>query len=170
MTVIVKNLAVNYNDAGKGRAVLFLHGWQSDLQAFDELAKSLGKNHRVILLDLPGFGGSELPKNAWNLDNYIDFVVAFLEKLRIKQVHAVVAHSMGCRIAMKGVGMGKLVTERLVLIGAHGIRESQTFRNRLFWLAAKTGRIVTRPLPRRARHALRRRLYQTAGATDYLDA
>lgn len=170
MTVIVKNLAINYRDSGKGKVILFLHGWQSDLQAFNDIAAKLGGKHRLVLVDLPGFGGSELPKNAWDLDNYIEFVVAFLAKLKISKTHAIVAHSMGCRIAMKGVGRGLLNTKRLVLIGAHGIRESQSFRNRLFWLAAKTGKLVTSPLPRRARLVLKQQLYKSANATDYLDA
>lgn len=170
MKLIVNKLAINYHDEGSGKVILMLHGWESDIQAFAGLAKALSKHYRVVRVDLPGFGGSEVPAESWNLDKYINFTRDFLEKLKIAKLYSLVAHSMGGRIVLKGVGGGALVTERLVLIGAHGIRESRSVRNRLFWLAAKTGKAVTRPLPMRYRQALRQRLYKSVGSSDYLNA
>ena len=170
MKLIVNKLAINYYTAGKGKIVLLLHGWQSDSQAFNSLAKKLSKHFRVIVPDLPGFGGSDTPGSDWNLDSYINSVNQFLMKLKVKDVYAIVGHSMGGRISLKAVGSGQLVPKKLVLIGAHGIRESRSLRNRMFWLAAKTGRAATKPLPNRYREALRRRLYRASGSTDYLAA
>jgi pimeloyl-ACP methyl ester carboxylesterase len=170
MTVIVNGIAVNYHDSGKGKVIFLLHGWESDAQAFSSLARKLSRNYRVILPDLPGFGETEMPQKNWDLDSYINFVKDLADKLNIKKIYGIVAHSMGGRIAIKGVGGGMLPAERLVLIGAHGIRESRSFRNRLFLMAAKTGKFVTKPLPQRYRQRLRERLYKTAGSRDYLDA
>lgn len=47
------------NDTGREPLVL-LHGWGSDSRVFDDFATRLAEYHRVILVDLPGFGGSEL--------------------------------------------------------------------------------------------------------------
>ena len=53
---------VNYVDAGEGPALVFVHGlgasWQSWLENIPEFAR----DHRVVAMDLPGFGYSEMPE------------------------------------------------------------------------------------------------------------
>lgn len=170
MQLIVNKQAVTYQDEGRGPVVLMLHGWSSDMSTFDQLAAELKANHRVVRVDLPGFGASQLPPSSWTLDDYIDFVAVFCAKLKIKKLDTIVAHSLGGRISLKGVGLGKLQPRRLVLLAAHGVRESAQLRNRLFRLAAKTGKFVTKPLPSGMKRQLKRGLYRAAGTQDYLTA
>ncbi len=172
MKLIVDGLATEYKDEGKKNAkvMLLLHGWQSTHRTFDKILPNLSKKYRVVRLDLPGFGASELPDKPWNLDNYISFIADFLEKLKIKSVEIIVGHSMGGRISIKAVGGGQLRPKKLVLIGSHGIRESKRLRNRVYWLAAKAGKVATLPLPSKYKERLRGKLYKSAGATDYIHA
>lgn len=170
MKLIVDGLAIEYQSEGKGKVVLMLHGWQSACGTFDKITTKLKAKFRIVRLDLPGFGASEMPDKPWKLDDYIDFVNEFLKKLKIKNVEILVGHSMGGRIAIKAVGSGQLRPKKLVLIGSHGIRESKRLRNRVFWLAAKAGKVATYPLPARYKERLRGRLYKTAGAGDYINA
>ncbi len=46
-------------DLGSGRAVLLLHSMLADRSAFDAIVPALAERRRVILPDLPGFGGSD---------------------------------------------------------------------------------------------------------------
>lgn len=170
MKLIVDGLAVDYLDEGKGKVILMLHGWQSMKESFDKITVKLKTKYRVVRVDLPGFGASEAPAKPWMLDDYIRFVNQFAQKLKLKEIYALVGHSMGGRIAIKGVGCGELRAKKLVLIGSHGIRESKRLRNRVFWLAAKAGKVATYPLPARYKERLRGRLYKTAGASDYVNA
>lgn len=170
MKLIVDGLAIEYKDEGKGKVALMLHGWQSTYGTFDKITKKLKSNYRVVRLDLPGFGASEMPDKPWKLDDYIHFINDFLKKLKIKNIEILIGHSMGGRIAIKAVGSGQFTVKRLILIGSHGIRESNRLRNRVFWLAAKAGKVATYPLPSRYKDRLRGRLYKTAGAGDYLNA
>ncbi|MBI3984150.1 alpha/beta hydrolase [Candidatus Microgenomates bacterium] len=170
MKLIVDGLAINYRREGSGRVVLMLHGWMSDSQTFSQLVQQLSGTYDVIRLDLPGFGDSELPPSSWGLSEYVAFIVAFLEKLKIERLHAIIGHSLGGRIVIKAVGSGQLKADRLVLLGSHGINQSRSMRNRLYWLAAKTGKVVTKPLPAKIKVKLRQRLYRRVGATDYLQA
>ena len=73
MKLIVYNLATEYTIEGAGGTALFLHGWQDNLHTWDSLASLLAPMYRVVRLDLPGFGKTELPRETWNLYNYIQF-------------------------------------------------------------------------------------------------
>ncbi|MBW3538482.1 alpha/beta hydrolase [Candidatus Parcubacteria bacterium] len=170
MKLIVNNLAINYFDEGRGPAVVLLHGWGQTLGTFDLLAAELHRHYRVIRLDLPGFGGSQRPAAVWGVQQYAELVRDFLAKLEIRPL-ALVGHSFGGRLAIKGVGQGLLRPERLVLMGSAGVAQFHTLRNQLFRMAAKLGKAVTSlPYVSILRGPLRRRLYRAAGSTDYLSA
>ncbi len=169
MKVIVNNIALNYTDEGRGPAMVFLHGWADQLHTFDQLTGALGGHWRLIKLDLPGFGGSEAPPETWSLDNYVELVQAFVDKLGI-EVDTMVCHSLGGRIALKGVGTGRLRPRRIILIASAGIAKSRSLRNQAYKAVAKIGKVVTAVPPLSlARGRLRRRLYDRAGS-DYLNA
>ncbi len=113
MKVIVDNIAIESVDSGEGPVILMLHGWKDSLNTFDKLVPLL-PGYRVIRLDMPGFGASDAPRNAWGVGEYVDFVKAFIEKLNISP-EIIVGHSFGGRIAIKGVGTGVLKPKMLVL-------------------------------------------------------
>ncbi len=50
---------VNAAQSGKGPALLLFHSLLSDRASFDRIAPQLAKTHRVIVPELPGFGGSK---------------------------------------------------------------------------------------------------------------
>ena len=74
MKVIVNNLATEFEDEGTGPVLLFLHGWKDSLKTFAPLVPGLASDYRVVRLDLPGFGGSEMPSRPWSVSDYVAFV------------------------------------------------------------------------------------------------
>lgn len=167
-------MAIEYRDEGNGPVILFLHGWRDDLHTFDPLVPFLSTDHRVVRVDLPGFGESEMPRAPWHLDDYVRFVADFIDKLGIK-VDSLVGHSFGGRIVIKGTALagheGKMFDARkIVLIASAGIAERNAFRNACFRALAKIGRFLTAVPPfTLLRKPLRQRLYQDLGS-DYLSA
>lgn len=171
MKIIVDNLALRYRDEGRGPVVVLLHGWGQELTTFDDLAASLSKNFRVIRLDLPGFGQSQRPSAAWGVLGYVKLVRNLLNKLNIEQPFALVGHSFGGRVAIKGTATGILMPKKLVCIDSAGINSSNNLRNLSFKAVAKAGKWALRlPFFAPLRKPLQRKLYAAAGATDYLDA
>jgi pimeloyl-ACP methyl ester carboxylesterase len=169
MKVVVDDLAVEYQDEGQGPVMLFLHGWKDDLRTFDLLASDLMKRYHVVRLDLPGFGRSEAPATAWSLDNYVNLVTDFLEKMNIRPDYFV-GHSFGGRVVIKGTATKKFHPKKIVLISSAGIAKTNTGRNQLFKGAAKLGKFFTAVPPLSSlRRPLRKKLYQAAGS-DYLSA
>lgn len=169
MKVIVQGLATEYQDEGAGPVILFLHGWQDTVQSFDSLVPLLFVTNRVIRLDLPGFGRTEFPKEVWDLDRFVGFVVGFIQKLDIV-VDVIVGHSFGGRIVIKGVVTGHLQPRKIVLIGSAGLAKKRTIRNSVLKIIAKIGGVVTDIPPFVIwRESLRKKMYQSIGS-DYLHA
>ncbi len=169
MKIIVQNLATEYQDEGSGPVLLFLHGWKDTLHSFDTLTPLLSRTHRIIRLDLPGFGNTEITQQPWTLDNYIQFVVDFITKLNLN-VDVLVGHSFGGRIAIKGLAEHTLQAKKCILIAAAGIAKKQTLRNSLLRLIAKLGKaIIAIPPLNIWQQPLRKKLYQSIGS-DYFGA
>lgn len=171
MQVIVNKLLVNYTDQGKGRAVVLLHGWGASLDNFAELVATLSTNHRVIAIDFPGFGGSEQPGEAWGVGEYARFVAATLEKLKVAKVFALVGHSFGGRVIIKGISDGVLQPKKVVLIGSAGVKHSDSARNLAYKSIAKGGKaILSLPGLKKLAAPAKRKLYERAGSSDYLQS
>lgn len=80
----VDGLDIHYCDEGGGEVILLVHGAFSSLHSFDDWNEILKKQYRVIRLDLPGFGlTGPHPEHPYSIDNYSDFLDAFLEKLNV---------------------------------------------------------------------------------------
>ncbi|MEX0690091.1 MAG: alpha/beta hydrolase [Candidatus Paceibacterota bacterium] len=142
MKIIIQNLATEYKDEGKGPITLLLHGWDDNLHTFDNLIPELTEKNRVITIDLPGFGETETPESAWNLDNYINFVKEFIEKLDIKP-KILIGHSFGGRIILKSIANNTLSAEKLILISSAGVEKRNTLRKSLLKVIAKIGKVLT---------------------------
>ncbi len=168
MKVIVDGLATEYKDEGQGPVLLMLHGWKDDMRTFDKLVGHL-KGYRIIRLDMPGFGGTEKPKRVWKLHDYVQFVSAFIHKIGIHP-DALVGHSMGGRVIIKGVSGGVLKAAKIVLISSAGIAKRRTAKNSALVILAKIGKAVTLIPPFSFwRQGLRRKLYGAIGS-DYFAA
>lgn len=164
MQVVVDSLMTTYSREGKGGVVLILHGWGDSSKSFQKLSHALSSNYDVICVDLPGFGGSQAPTAAWGLTDYAIFLQHFLAKIGVHDVWAIIGHSNGGAIAIRGLGMQLLQSERLVLLASAGIRNVYKGRNRALRIIAKAGKAAAMPLPQSIKKKLRRKLYTTVGS------
>ena len=73
----------------------------------------LAKRHRVIRIDLLGFGGSEKPKSGYSMEDQGRLVALALGKLRV-QGAVVVGHSMGFDVATALASESSELVDRLV--------------------------------------------------------
>jgi pimeloyl-ACP methyl ester carboxylesterase len=164
MNIVVQNLLVNYRMTGSGKLVLLLHGWGDSSKGLSQLHDALAKRYRVVALDLPGFGGTQALAAVWDLDNYAAFVDAFLEKLELQAPYAVIGHSNGGALAIRAIALKQLKPQKLVLIAASGVRDTDKARRLLLKAIAKTGNVATIWLPEHKRQKLRKHLYGVAGS------
>lgn len=169
MKVIVDNIATEYVDSGEGKTILMLHGWMDNLKTFDGLVGCLGNNFRVVRLDMPGFGQTEPPAEAWDVSKYVEFVSHFLEKIEVSP-DVILGHSFGGRVTIKGVSDGIFRPQKIILVGAAGISKKNTLRNLIITVLAKIFGLFTLIPPLLFfRHKIRRKAYQLIGS-DYMDS
>ena len=169
MKISIDGLNVAYSRAGAGKVVLLLHGWGASKENLAGLQTTLCKNFDVIALDLPGFGKSDTPPDDWTVGSYAKFLHTFLTQLDIKQLHAVIGHSFGGRLIIKGVSEGLLHPKKVVLIGSAGVKHSNSLRNKVYKIIAKIGKAALWfPGLAKTREKLRTKLYSAAGSSDYL--
>lgn len=164
MQVIVDSLLAHYEDEGEGKVVVLLHGWGDSSAGLQSLRAALKKRHRVISLDLPGFGNTQPPQEPWGLNNYVDFVQQFLQKIHAPAVWSFVGHSNGGAIIIRGLADGRFESDRAVLIASAGIRDVYKGRKRALRILAKTAKVITAPLPKAVTQKLRKKAYQQIGS------
>lgn len=171
MKVLVNDQLIEYFDEGSGKVILFLHGWGASQKSFDSLSKPLSKKFRVIGFDFPGFGSSPKPDDNWTVDDYAKITRDFLEKIKIKSVYAVIAHSFGGRVVIKGVNKKYLSPQKVILIGAAGIKPPTTIKKTGYKILAKIGNaVLSLPVLSNFKSDFRKRFYNKIGSEDYLQA
>ena len=93
--VRARGIEFHYAEAGSGEeVVLCLHGWPQHWYEWRHLMPALADRHRVIALDLRGFGWSEAPAGGYEKENLADDVLAVLDELGIERV-SLVGHDWG---------------------------------------------------------------------------
>ncbi|MDQ6846476.1 MAG: alpha/beta hydrolase [Candidatus Dormibacteraeota bacterium] len=156
-------------DSGAGPAVILLHGWGATKELMNPVAQRLS-GYRVVIPDLPGFGTTQPPPQAWGVDEYAAWVLALLDRLGINRVH-VVGHSNGGRIAIALAAAHPARVDRLVLTDSAGIRPRRGVRYQLRVRTFKLLRAASRWgwLPAGMRREAERRAAQR-GSADYRSA
>lgn len=165
MQVVVDSLLTSYQRLGnlQNQTVVIIHGWADSSNGWKEFGGKLAEFYDVVLLDLPGFGGTDNPPSPWGLDEYAVFVRHFLDKIAASP-YAVIGHSNGGAIAIRGLANGALQADRLVLLASAGVRTTYKGRKKAIRLIAKTGKVLVMPLPESIKKRLRRKLYTTVGS------
>lgn len=141
MQIVASGVLVEYSDTGSGEVLLCVHGWMDSKSAYDKLAANLKADYRIVALDLPNFGASQMTDTVVTTKNYADFLAAFITKLNLKN-YTLVGHSMGCQIALYGTANKIVMPQKLVLLAPAGVRN----KNRLLKKALRVGSILMKPI------------------------
>lgn len=165
-------MRINSRDVGRGDAVLFLHGWGSDLSVFNAWLDGLAPHRRVLALDLPGFGRSDEPPADWSVDEYADFVLAFLREKNVDSA-VLVGHSFGGRIVIKLAARDNppVAIPKIVLVDSAGVKPEQTPEAKARRAVFRAGRaVLSARLLARAAPGLLEAWRRRFASADYLNA
>ncbi|MDW8403590.1 alpha/beta hydrolase [Chloroflexus sp.] len=97
--IVIDNQRVHYEVFGRGRPVVFLHGWLGSWRYWYTSMEVVSRHFRTYSFDFWGFGESrtnEMP----TIQGYSNQVIRFLDAMGIERA-ALVGHSMGGMVAMK---------------------------------------------------------------------
>lgn len=115
-------VSLYYEEHGSGPPLLLLHGLGESVFTWHEILPALAARHRVIALDLKGFGKSDKPDDAaYSADDQAELVGRFIVKRGLEDL-TVIGHSFGGTVALRAAladGIkGTTHIRRLVVIGA----------------------------------------------------
>lgn len=166
--VVVNSLLLNYYSYipknNTEETLIFLHGWRSESSVwFKLLENDKFKDFRIYLIDLPGYGKSQTPKTNFNLENYAETVIKFIEKLNLNKP-SIVGHSFGGAVSIKLASLSGNSIDKLILIGASGIRNKK-LKKTVLKSIAKTVSPLFKP---KFMQGLRINLYRMIGSDDYV--
>lgn len=167
--VNIKNLKINYIKRGNGKTVLILPGWGTTINVYMSLVNSISTYANVICLDMPGFGNSQEPNDAWDLNQYVDFVIEFIKSQNIKELD-LIGHSNGGRIIIRMMNKKNLdfKINKIILIGSAGIVNKKSFKIRLKIKINKLGKkILNLKLIKKIFPNALEKLKNRAGSEDY---
>jgi len=88
-----------YLDVGQGPPVILLHGFGGSMWQWEHQQTALSAHFRVITPDMVGAGLSDKPDIEYRPDQLLEFLVGFMDALRISQA-SVVGNSMGAGLAI----------------------------------------------------------------------
>jgi pimeloyl-ACP methyl ester carboxylesterase len=128
-TTEIDGRRVNYVDIGSGdrTPVVFVHGLSGVWQNWLENIPFVAQSRRVVALDLPGHGESEMPRERISISNFAGTVAQLCDQLGLERVDAV-GNSMGGFITAELAIQRSELVEDLVLVSAAGISTSNVYR------------------------------------------
>jgi pimeloyl-ACP methyl ester carboxylesterase len=153
--VRVHGSLVNVLDMGSDPAhpaLLFLHGLSGCWQNWLENIPDFARDHRVIAVDLPGFGASPMPPDAISITGYARMLVALLDELGIDDVQ-IVGNSMGGFIGAEIAIRNPERVQRLVLVAAAGLSMRQMRHERRRGVRPRVENVLFFALGRLAAHS-----------------
>ncbi len=113
--IIIRDHIVHYEVLGRGRPVLFLHGWVGSWRYWVPAMQSASQRYRAYALDLWGFGDSDKHPDNYSLEAQVHLLAAFLEEMGIGKV-AIVGHGLGAVVALLFSLQYPLVVDRLAAV------------------------------------------------------
>ncbi len=135
---------VSFIQKGTGKDLVFLHGYLSSKEAFTAQIAYFSRFYRVTAFDFLGFGGSAPLTQAFSVADYASWTKEVLQALEIKNPY-IVAHSFGCRVAVKLASQEPNFFDKIVLTGPAGIIVNRGFS---YKMKVKTYRFCKKIAPK----------------------
>jgi pimeloyl-ACP methyl ester carboxylesterase len=98
----VDNARIRFLDIGRGTPVVLIHGFGASLDSWAPVIPVLMQRHRVLALDLKGFGWSDRPEGDYSLAAQAQLVLALMRQRGIERA-AIVGQSWGAAVALSVV-------------------------------------------------------------------
>jgi pimeloyl-ACP methyl ester carboxylesterase len=97
--ILIEERIVHYETLGRGRPLIFLHGWLGSWRYWMHAMEAMSENYRTHAFDLWGYGDSDKQAGRYDLDAYLRLLETFMDQMGIQKA-PLVAHSLGSILAV----------------------------------------------------------------------
>lgn len=149
--------------------LIWLHGWGQDRRAFAALAPQFSASANNYLVDLPGFGQSPPPPEAWSSLDYANSLADWLRQMQA-QPTILIGHSLGCRVSLQLAKHYPELVQGMCLIAAAGLQKKPSAKQKLRVFTYKTLAKLARLIDSTLKTQLLDKLRDHFGSKDYRNA
>jgi pimeloyl-ACP methyl ester carboxylesterase len=114
--IILEGDIVHYEVLGRGRPVIFLHGWVGSWRYWIPSMQATSTAYRAYALDLWGFGDTAKSPERYSLEAQTNLLDSFLTEMGIGKV-ALVGHGLGGVVALLYAKKLSFVVDRVMVVG-----------------------------------------------------
>ena len=167
MNITIDGLNIEYTEKGSGIPVLFLHGWGSSYKFYENIMTALSDRHRTVAVNFPGCGESDTMTEPWNLDDYCNFVLKFMDAVGLENP-ILIGHSHGGRTIIKMVAEKMVNPPKIVLLDSAGLIPKKSLKKKMRAKSFKIiKRILTLPVVKNYSEGLLDKARKHYGSADY---
>lgn len=105
----------NVRVEGTGQTIVLIHGFGAAIDWWDDITAELATDHRIIRIDLIGYGGTAAPATGYSIEKQAALVSAILNKFAVDRI-MIIGHSMGGEVATAVAEIDPDRIQRMILI------------------------------------------------------
>lgn len=113
--VILQDEIVHYEVLGRGKPLIFLHGWVGSWRYWIPAMQAASISFRTYALDLWGFGDSAKVPNYYSLEQQANLVDKFMQEMGIGKI-AMIGHGLGALVALLYASRNRKWVDRVMAI------------------------------------------------------
>ena len=113
--VLLNSQIVHYEVLGRGRPIIFLHGWVGSWRYWIPTMQVASTSYRAYALDLWGFGETAHTAERYTLEEQAALIRYFLEQMGMIKV-ALVGHGLGALVALEFASRDPNSVDRMMLV------------------------------------------------------
>ncbi len=114
--VILQDQIVHYEVLGRGKPLIFLHGWVGSWRYWIPSMQAASISFRTYAIDLWGFGDTAKVSNYYSLEQQVGLLDKFLQEMGIGKI-ALIGHGLGAVVAMLYASQNPKWVDRMMLVG-----------------------------------------------------
>jgi pimeloyl-ACP methyl ester carboxylesterase len=114
--VILQDEMVHYEVLGRGRPLLFLHGWVGSWRYWIPTMQAASMAYRAYAIDLWGFGDTAHTPDRYPLDQQCSLIESFLDKMGIPRA-VLIGHGLGAAVALQFAYHHPDLVDRVMAVG-----------------------------------------------------
>jgi pimeloyl-ACP methyl ester carboxylesterase len=115
--IILDDELVHYEVLGRGRPLIFLHGWVGSWRYWIPTMQAASFSYRAYALDLWGFGDTAKNPALYPIHEQCRLIYQFMDKMGLPRA-ALVGHGLGAWIALQFSKQHPELVDRIMAIGA----------------------------------------------------